>query len=377
MRHFFLLILTVVSLHSLGQIVTPSSAKVCIGQSLTFKVTVNTSDTITYQWVKNGTPIPDSTRQYLAFSSVQLSDSGYYSCIVTDTTIANTSDTAHLMVYLPLQIDTLYRSNSLFCPGVCKAIMVTQISGGQAPYIYNWGGGKPWDETLPSTQIDLCPGVHKLVVKDSIDKHCVARNYTVEAFKLPKVKMTKVPKDTVYLTNPTLTVSYPDSMKQYLTYWKWTFYNDTVVPHKDTASVELINPATHDYTRTGLFPIMLEIQDYNQCDSIVIDTILVKQVDLKIPSVFTPDGDAFNQTLEFQDNSFPSSTLDLQEVYPSSELYIFDRWGKKVYHVNNYVNNSWDGGNLSDGVYFYIFKGHGKYETDIFRGSVTILRKPK
>jgi len=32
-----------------------------------------------------------------------------------------------------------------------------------------------------------------------------------------------------------------------------------------------------------------------------------------------------------------------------------NRWGKKVFDQTNY-DNTWDGENLSDGTYFYIFQ---------------------
>ncbi|MCK4360605.1 MAG: gliding motility-associated C-terminal domain-containing protein, partial [Bacteroidales bacterium] len=52
------------------------------------------------------------------------------------------------------------------------------------------------------------------------------------------------------------------------------------------------------------------------------------------------------------------------------------RWGKKVYEINNYKND-WDGGNLSDGVYFYILKCHGEFGDDIFKSSLTIIGSGK
>jgi len=57
----------------------------------------------------------------------------------------------------------------------------------------------------------------------------------------------------------------------------------------------------------------------------------------------------------------------------SSQLIIYNRWGKKVYESNNYQND-WDGDNLADGVYYYVLKYETYIEALELSGSVTIMR---
>ena len=64
--------------------------------------------------------------------------------------------------------------------------------------------------------------------------------------------------------------------------------------------------------------------------------------------------------------------IDLSKYYLGNELLIFNRWGEKVYEVDNYENN-WDGGGHRDGTYFYVIKCNGQYRTDVFKGSFMIL----
>src|ERR1035438_658102 len=116
---------------------------------------------------------------------------------------------------------------------------------------------------------------------------------SVDVLKLPKLTVTKNPKDTVYLTHPTLTLSFPDSLKKYVTNWTWTY--------GDSAKISNINPASHDYQKTGTFAITLSFTDQNGCDTTITDSILVKLVNLQIPSVFTPNGDGSNDTFKMQD----------------------------------------------------------------------------
>ena len=58
------------------------------------------------------------------------------------------------------------------------------------------------------------------------------------------------------------------------------------------------------------------------------------------------------------------------EFYPNSKLEVFNRWGTSVYESDNY-RNDWKGGDLSDGVYFYVLKIP---ERDALKGTVTIKK---
>lgn len=81
---------------------------------------------------------------------------------------------------------------------------------------------------------------------------------------------------------------------------------------------------------------------------------------VKIPNVITPNGDGFNQYFE----------ISKIELYANSELTIMDRWGKEVFHATHY-QNTWDGGGLSPGVYFYVLdlKRGGK----VYKGTLTVF----
>ena len=55
---------------------------------------------------------------------------------------------------------------------------------------------------------------------------------------------------------------------------------------------------------------------------------------------------------------------------------IMNRWGRIVYHSEDYQND-WDGGGLSDGTYFYILKCHGLKEVVQYQGAVMIVTKAR
>ena len=369
MKQFFFSVFLFIGYYSSGQltitVIPPDpQAKLCYGTDFTYQALIVAGpDTgaVSFQWLKNGVPLTDSTRAYLVFKKVTFSDTGYYKCVGTNGILSDTSNSVHLQILLTLTIDTLYRYNELGCPGICKGQFLTHISGGTPPYTYDWGGGHSQDTIV----FGLCPGYHTLIVSDHDTSHCIARDYYVDVLKLPKIPVKKVPKDTVYLTHPTLTLSFPDSLKKYLTNWQWEY--------GDSAKFSNINPVSHDYQKTGRFGIKLGFTDQNGCDTTITDSILVRLVDLLIPNVFTPNGDGFNDTFQMKEKG-TSGTIDLLEVYLSDVFVVYDRWGKKVYEKNNYRSGDWNGDHLSDGVYYYLFKGHGPYNDEIYKGAVTILR---
>lgn len=90
-------------------------------------------------------------------------------------------------------------------------------------------------------------------------------------------------------------------------------------------------------------------------------TINVNPCDVQVPNVFTPGTGDINSTF----------TIANLEKYPNTNLQIFNRWGAEVYFSTNYQNN-WNGGNVSDGTYYYILTLENLV---VKKGFVTILRK--
>ncbi len=60
----------------------PSDQTIALNASATFAVTATGSGTLSYQWLKNGLPIPSSTSASFTLDNAQLSDAGYYSVLV-------------------------------------------------------------------------------------------------------------------------------------------------------------------------------------------------------------------------------------------------------------------------------------------------------
>jgi gliding motility-associated-like protein len=267
-----------------------------------------------------------------------------------------------------MNVDTIYRYNDLGCYSECKGQFKTAISGGTPfsvypPYIYEWGGGKSQDTIV----FGLCPNSYTLTVTDSAGCS-IDTAYLVDFLKSPKVDFKFSPRDTIYLTNPVITIAFADSMRPLISNWTWEF--------GDSAKLANENPVTHVYEGSGPKKVKLKYTDRNGCDTIYEHELTVKVAELEIPNVFTPNGDTRNDKFEIRLKG-ESKTEDFRQAYLSNEFEVFDRWGRKVFSKDNYRSEDWDGGNLSDGTYFYVLRCVSYWGNDNYHGAVTILRGNK
>jgi len=81
-----------------------------------------------------------------------------------------------------------------------------------------------------------------------------------------------------------------------------------------------------------------------------------------VPNVITPNDDGWNDIF----------MIDYLNQYDIRKLTIFNRWGTIVYQSDDYQNN-WDGGNVADGVYFYVLElWKGNVDT-YYYGTLTVM----
>ena len=81
-----------------------------------------------------------------------------------------------------------------------------------------------------------------------------------------------------------------------------------------------------------------------------------------VPNVMTPNGDGVNDIFD----------INYIELYDVKKLTIYNRWGNPVYTSEDYQND-WDGGNVSDGVYFYVLELWKGTDNTNYYGTVTII----
>lgn len=117
----------------------------------------------------------------------------------------------------------------------------------------------------------------------------------------------------------------------------------------------------------GNYPVELTVQGENGCTQSVSHTVVVEnEYNLLAPNMFTPNGDALN-------NTFIPEALKVMDV--DFTLTIYDRSGKLVYSTKT-ANKPWDGRYTSDnkvapnGAYVWIVVIPGE---EPYKGSVTIV----
>ena len=256
------------------------------------------------------------------------------------------------------------------------------------PYTYQWQVSPlhiaPGD---PTWAIGL-EAYKYYYIKVTDGRGCTQRDsVSLRAYPNPLVEISTDPGDTVYLQNPHEVYSFENLSEDTLGisnfYWILNQqYNITSTEDEPRFT----------YVEVGDYTTELKVYNPQGCDTSYYKSIRVEPVKLKIPNVFTPNGDGTNDyfiiSLESGSDS-PSGnkgakgTRDqhyeyedyepLNRYYESTELTIFNRWGRIVYHSKDYQND-WDGDNLPDGTYFYVLKCHGLKNDATYNGSVMIVK---
>ncbi|WP_231491398.1 Ig-like domain-containing protein [Pedobacter sp. Leaf170] len=117
---------------------------------------------------------------------------------------------------------------------------------------------------------------------------------------------------------------------------------------------------------TGADSFSYRVKDaFGYYTNVAIATINANFVDIKIPTLFTPNGDGINDVFEIRGLN----------QYQDNELTIVNRWGNEVFRQKGY-QNTWSGEGLNEGTYYYLLrvKRIGSNEYEVFKGYVTLIR---
>ena len=259
------------------------------------------------------------------------------------------------------------------------------------PYIYQWNvsplhiayGDDTWAIGLEAFKY------YKIKVTDRFG--CSQwDSVSLKAYPNPVVEISTDPGDTVYLQNPHVTYSFENLSADTLgiSNFYWILNSEYGITSSE-------NTPRFTYVKTGDYTTELKVYNPQGCDTSYYHTVKVNPVKLKIPNVFTPNADGINDYFIIVPDSGSDSPASgsksrglrndgleyeayepLSRYYESSELTVFNRWGRIVYHSKDYQNN-WDGGGLSDGTYFYVLKCHGLRQDATYQGSVMIISAQK
>lgn len=262
---------------------------------------------------------------------------------------------------------------SMGCPDTDEGAFLSSVKGGvpmsdsadvSKRYKIEWPGQYHIDSL--GLLMRLKEGSYTLKVEDSVE--CVAEQ-TIDIETYPRINDSIfVEPSVIYRQKPVakFTVQYnPDC---YITEYLWDFGDGNT---SREAEVE------HNYgdipEDVTSFVVTNILYDDNGCVDSTTVTVPVKEALLNIPNVFTPNGDGVNDY--FKITVADDEERLLSEVFESNTLTVYNRQGKIVFQKDNYESGEFDGGNLSDGVYFYILRCKGQIKTETYNGYVHIFRK--
>src|SRR5690606_21270630 len=121
-----------------------------------------------------------------------------------------------------------------------------------------------------------------------------------------------------------------------------------------------VQPGTRGGTYTLEYQIC-EVLNPGNCSTATVTVTVVNP--LKIPNVFTPNGDGQNDRFEI---------IGI-EGFDHIEVLIFNRWGNEVYRSDDY-RNDWEGRDLTEGTYYYLITTHLGNTQEVHKGWVLIKR---
>lgn len=328
--------------------------------------------------------------------NIYLSSSGEYSVRLSvtneDGLECTGSDTVNIIT-LPKPFPDFYASDTSGCAPLNIHLTNTTISTDTANISYQWicfdeYGNTIFSSDKPSPDFVVeSDGVYSIYMHAITDDGCqdsiIKWNYLTVNYQpaaefdaLPEVSLWSETDGTIMFVVQGDTTSFGNSLS-----FNWDFGDGST----DSSSYAI----EHTYSSWGDYDVTLNMFTPEGCNSSITHTVTL-EADLIFPNVITPNGDGVNDV--FAIGNLNTSMKDLDpDRYRNNELTIYDRWGKQVYHAENYDtfmdmtgergtgiiigDQVFDGSKVTDGSYFYTFYYKGKFKTVNYHGTLQIIRE--
>lgn len=239
------------------------------------------------------------------------------------------------------------------CPQVCNGTLQIEVTGGTAPYRYNWDNGN----TLSYGE-SLCIGTYIVEVKDKMNCIATITVTIVDSSLFPTDIIAWSDHDTIYKGSSTVIHATP--LDGFIYQWQPPTGvhtpnrpNSNVTPQQSTTYVILVRDMYGCEEKDSLF--------------IYVKDVFCEEPYIYIPNAFTPNGDGKNDILYVRG-----------DFITDCRLRIYDRWGEKVFETYS-IEKGWDGTykgkECPQGVYDYYLEVWCLGEKQFFKkGNVTLIR---
>lgn len=212
-------------------------------------------------------------------------------------------------------------------------------------------GGGPFDAFIWSTgeTTQSIESVAGQVILTATTDGCSASDTVNVLLEEPIAQFFMLPDTIVFVGSTTIfNDSSIASANAAITGYFWNFGDGSA------ADAPVVN---YTYQTLGDYQVIYTVVNEFECIDTVIQNVSVIR-EVIIPNAFSPNGDGFNDVFK----------IKYLEVFPNSQLVIFNRWGNSIYQSENYQND-WDGEDHPDGTYFYVLdlpNNQGNYKGTVF-----------
>ena len=346
---------------------------VCYKDEVLLSVDLNIN--YSYAWIHKGDTISEGPTALVEITE----NNSVYNVYIWNTEsgapVCNNSITITMRPKFDIDFEqlTLTCSDKTNDNGKTARAKATASGGGYSSFTYHWNSPILPIQYMDNPQIAMGLSAYTNYTMTVTNEYGCSQTDTVRlrAHLNPNVEIFSDPTDTVYLDNPYVTWRFTNNDTVYNGhdtlveisnfYWQFDGYENTFTSSKPRVS----------FSTEGQGGAMLTVTNDYGCDTTYRASINVLPVKLKIPNIFTPNGDGINDFFEIGYGEEGRPINDLNEYFLSHKLVIFNRWGRTVYESSDYKND-WDGDNLPDGTYFYVLECKGETQNYRYQGSVMI-----
>ena len=337
---------------------TGQDVPICSGESTNLIVNVSGgSGNYSYKWF----PGNDATPSITVMPTITTT----YTVIITDG--CSSTDTAYETVVVNPLPNALFRSDiNAGCAPLCVQFRNSStISSAGSIVQWNWDFGDGANENSESPiHCYTKPGTYDVVLTITSNSGCsssLTKTKYIKVYGTPAAAFDPNPQPTT-ISNPVIQFTNQTNDKDSIVSWLWNFGASG-----DSNTSNAIDPF-HRYADTGTYRATLMVMSNHGCtDSVAHDVVIGPNFTLFFPNAFTPNGDGLNEVF------FAKGTY-----VKDFEMYIYDRWGMKLFHTTN-INEGWDGkvnGSIcQEDVYVYVATASDvSGNTHQFAGRVTLLK---
>ena len=333
---------------------------------------INTTYNYEYDWSRDNVPLNEYDRVITINPTDSIGE--YYKVDVSDEMGGWHDERCPDSVFVRAYPEIVIEMNqiSIGCPETSEGGFIVNVTGGvpksdtsnvSTKYDITWPKGYPHVDSLGWVS-RLPEGTFTVTVTDSVGCEL---SQTIDIEVHPAINDSiSVEPSVIYRQKPQAKFKVSFNSECYIDSYYWDLGDGTISTEPEVE---------HNYgdiaDDVSSFVIVSVLTDEYGCVDSTNVTLEVRDAELVIPNVFTPNGDGVNET--FKVSVADDEGIMLSDIFESNSLTVYNRQGRIVYQKQNYESEEFDGKGLSDGVYFYVLICKGQIKTETYRGYVHIF----